>query len=180
MKVATACLALVVVLSCLSLTEAFQLRVQSGEPWIAYGNGTKYDVSKPFDFASGPIQVSSGYSYWYNPLGGVTCGSSGPNPNAASIAVCQKADQYYAVGQYYDPIWLMQPNGWAIYYTNGVGWRFTIINFVIDETVETPQFTFLSESPLEQYNLEIRGRCIGQIQYGCTYPTFPAPKITGQ
>eukprot|EP01096_Ripella_sp_DP13-Kostka_P007897 TRINITY_DN291_c0_g2_i1.p1 TRINITY_DN291_c0_g2~~TRINITY_DN291_c0_g2_i1.p1 ORF type:complete len:216 (-),score=94.08 TRINITY_DN291_c0_g2_i1:46-603(-) len=153
---------LVALMACVSMVQASQLFVQSGVPWVAYGNGTKYDISKVFDFANGPVNAGG---YWYNPLGNVSCPGA-QNPNTA--ALCQKADRYYNIGQFHNPIWLLNSNGWTIYYTNGEGFRFSIVTFIIDQTVEKPTFTFTNESPLEQYNLVVRGKCLGQPFSSCS------------
>jgi len=64
------------------------------------------------------------------------------------------------------PIWILEKLWtdweWTIYYVDGMQWRNTVVKFVRDATLETPTIKFISEKPGLQYNLEIRGKCIGQ------------------
>ena len=170
MKVAIVAV-LVSLMACVSMVQASQMYTQPQAPWIGYANGTTIDISKAFDLSNGPIVINGDpreFVYWYSPYGGVTCPGVSTAPQAA---MCQKADRYYSTGSWEDPLWIEETRGvnWRILYPDGTSWRITQFNFIVDSTVETTTIKFVNESPYEQYNFEVRGKCLGQQHSACNY-----------
>eukprot|EP01087_Luapelamoeba_hula_P004049 TRINITY_DN14009_c0_g1_i1.p2 TRINITY_DN14009_c0_g1~~TRINITY_DN14009_c0_g1_i1.p2 ORF type:complete len:204 (-),score=30.63 TRINITY_DN14009_c0_g1_i1:31-642(-) len=146
--------------------EASQLRLDPSNPLRAYGNGTTYDISHVFQW---PVAIENDprhYSYWWNPTGHAC-----PNtPNVSGPAVCQKADRYYVCGETDRPLWTLESTNpglvFRITYTNGYQWRLTVFTFIVDENIHEPTIKFINENPYEQYNFEVRGKCIGNPSWG--------------
>eukprot|EP00048_Salpingoeca_helianthica_P016249 m.231277 g.231277 ORF g.231277 m.231277 type:complete len:187 (-) comp18310_c0_seq1:241-801(-) len=145
----------------LALASASQLRNDPENPFVAYGNGTVFDISKVFTYPVS-FKEARGYTYWWDPRN-VSCGSQ-----RMVAPVCQKADQYYECGTA-SPVWLLQqynPFKFVIQYPGGQWWRITMITFLEDATIDPPQISFVSEDPYLQYNFLVKGKCVGQ-PFGC-------------
>ena len=83
--------------------------------------------------------------------------------------LCQRdnaSPSYFSCAVSENAIWtLPDPWGrqkWSIIAVGGQSWRMTNITFIVDAAVETPEAAFLAEDPYLQYNLVVRGKCIGQ------------------
>eukprot|EP00055_Hartaetosiga_balthica_P002787 m.5277 g.5277 ORF g.5277 m.5277 type:complete len:182 (+) comp2372_c0_seq1:46-591(+) len=142
---------------------AMQLKVDDKNPMIAYGNGTKFDISTILNYpatTSGPGVRPSVYDYFYNPTGGVPCNDEG------NAAICQHADFPRNCGTPENAIWLLQsqyPLRLHILYTNGISWRLTNMTFSADSSQEKTTFEFISENPFLHYNFVVSGKDVQNI-----------------
>merc|ERR1711974_217513 len=140
------------------LTHSALLRKDSSSPYKAYGNGTVYNLEKVFKW---PVPFNNYYAYWWNPAGDAY------PPCGKDVAICQKPDTYWSAGQVTTAVWTSPTYNyrenatWTItYYADQL--RLSIVEFVVDPTVDTPQLSMLGEDPYCQYNFRIVGKCIGQ------------------
>jgi hypothetical protein len=144
---------------------------------VARGNGTVFNISSLpwesfvfYDTRNPPYKYTlsspcSETSQWINPC---------PTFPSNTSILCQY--DHLTQGEYYDcgnvnspPIWFMnywQPLQFSILFSGGTYWRITNLTFVVDNTIDPPVATFVSESPYLQYNVIIRGKCVGQ-PWGC-------------
>ena len=164
-------------LSC-TLVLSSQLKNDPLNRCVARGNGTTFNItSLPwesfvfYDNRSPPYKYTlsspcADISEWINPC---------PTFPSNTSILCQY--DHLTSGEYYDcgninlpPIWLLNywsPKQFSILFGGGYYWRLTNLTFIVDQTIETPIASFVSESPYLQYNVIIRGKCVGQ-PWGCT------------
>jgi hypothetical protein len=148
---------------------ASQLRVDPHNPCVAHGNGSVFNITGlpwPFTFTD-----SNNYAYTLNsPCGPAANLTSCPGFPKTEVVLCQKdhwtPGEYYNCGTPASALWIL-PNawgtqGWSILFQGGNNWRMTNVTFVADSSVPTPTAEFTGESPYLQYNVLIRGACVGQ------------------
>ena len=166
-----------------SVVTASQLRNDPLSRCVAYGNGTVFNNTS-LPWSSFTFADSRGYTYWLSspcaPKREWTHECPGFPDN--STALCQK--DHLTAGLFYDcggvalpPTWLL--NGWnpqqyTILFGGGNNWRITNVTFVVDATVDPPVASFDGESPYLQYNVVVRGKCVGQ-PWGCSSDGASAP-----
>jgi hypothetical protein len=168
-------LVLVLVLSAPGAS-ASQLRNDPLSLCVAYGNGTVFNVSS-LPWSSFSFSDARGYTYWLSspcaPKQEWTHACPGFADN--STVLCQK--DHLTAGLFYDcggvtlpPTWLLNGLGlqqFTILFGGGNNWRITNVTFVADATVNPPVASFDGESPYLQYNVVVRGKCVGQ-PWGCS------------
>ena len=177
-------LALALAAQCLAPAPAAasQLRNDPLSLCVAHGNGTTFNISA-LPWESFSFQDSRGYAYTLSspcaPRKSWT--HACPTFDDNSTVLCQK--DHITQGLWYDcggvtlpPTWLL--NGWApqqftILFGGGNNWRITNVTFVADPSVDPPVASFDGESPYLQYNVVVRGKCVGQ-PWGCNSGGGPA------
>lgn len=164
---------------------ASQLRNDPLSLCVAHGNGTTFNITA-LPWESFVFHDSDrGYAYTLSSPCAERSAWTHACPAFAdnTTVLCQRDHLNPSI--YYDcggvaqpPVWLL--NGWgppyfSVLFGGGNNWRLTNVTFVVDATLDVPVATFLSESPYLQYNVEVRGRCVGQ-PWGCSRDfSAPAP-----
>ena len=151
---------------------------------VARGNGTVFNISSlpwPFSFND-----TRGYGYVLQSPCAARADVLPCPQHAASEAVvlCQRdhatAGEFFACGLPQPAMWLL-PDAWgrarwSVLFGGGDTWRVTNVTFVADDNgPDPPVASFTSESPYLQYNVLIRGKCVGQPSFnGCPGSTPPS------
>ena len=164
---------------------ASQLRNDPLSLCVARGNGTTFNISS-LPWESFAFSDSRGYAYTLSSPCAPRAAWTHACPTFAdnSTVLCQK--DHITAGLWYDcggvtlpPTWLL--NGWApqqftILFGGGNNWRITNVTFVVDASVDPPVAAFDGEAPYLQYNVVVRGKCVGQ-PWGCGSGGDDAPFV---
>ena len=172
-------LAFSALLLCARPAASSQLRNDPTSRCVAYGNGTTFNITA-LPWSSFSFTDARNYKYVLMSPCAEEPWFACPGFDAASVVLCQK--DHLTEGMWYDcggvttpPVWLLsQFDRFTVLFGNGNNWRITNVTFIIDPTVDPPVASFVDESPYEQYNVVVRGKCVGQ-PWGCASDGGAAP-----
>jgi hypothetical protein len=185
-------------LSLLATTATASLLIRDAHnPCVAYGNATIFNITSLFRWpavVTGPPDYDNKKYQYSWACGGLAAKAMANGSHTAcadnDTAVCQHdptTGLEYNAGALSTALWLGaafngEPTEWTILYPNtqrappspysgigGAGIRLSRVHFVVDKSVASPQLSMLGEEPFTEYQLEVRGACIGQ-------PDWDSPK----